>query len=345
MAKESLYSQAGVNIDAQDEAISNIKDLVRTTYTDNVRSDIGSFGGLFQHQDPDNPTLVASADGVGTKLKIAFMTGIYDTVGQDIVNHCIDDILVQGATPLFFLDYIATGKLEPNVVTEIVRGMTIACKENGCALLGGEMAEMPGFYKDGEFDIAGFIVGQTGPATLLPRMDKMSDSTIMVALPSVGLHTNGYSLVRKIVFDQAKLDVNGPAPWDQGKTVGQSLLTPHHSYLKALKPLLHSPDLFGMAHITGGGLLDNIPRVLPDHLDAIVDLKAIPHVPLFDYLVSTGNIDLEERYRVLNMGIGMVLMINEEAAVDIIQTLSDNGESPFILGRLAPGKGQVQLIE
>ena len=269
------YQSSGVDIDAGNEVVRRIRSLAKGTFTPGVLSEIGSFGGLFSLASLGAPdaVLVASADGVGTKLKVAFDSGVHDTVGEDLVNHCVNDILVQGAEPLFFLDYLATGKLSPDVAVAIVGGMARACRANGCALLGGETAEMPGFYQPGEYDLAGFIIGAV-------RRDRMIDGKTIaagdaiVALPSSGLHTNGYSLARKLFFDVAGWNV-GTRVNELGMTVGEALLQPHLSYLKALEGLLNSGVIKGLAHITGGGLTDNIPRILPHIEEANVPQRVV----------------------------------------------------------------------
>jgi phosphoribosylformylglycinamidine cyclo-ligase len=264
MTKPITYSDAGVDIDAATRATDKIKELARRTFNQRTLSEIGSFGGMFDGAFPNlkQPVLVASADGVGTKLKIAFSTGVHNTVGRDLVNHCVNDILVQGARPLFFLDYIATGKLLPDVVAEIVAGVANGCRENGCVLLGGETAEMPDFYADGEYDIAGFIVGVADREKIIDGKE-ITPGDVLLALPSVGLHTNGYSLARKLFLEVAGYEVDTRLE-GLGMTVGEALLQPHLSYLKPLNELLDSGTIKGLAHITGGGLTDNIPRILPE---------------------------------------------------------------------------------
>ena len=274
------YRQSGVDIDAGNEAVRRIKVLARQTYTPGVLSGVGSFGGLFGLDGTvTDPVLVASADGVGTKLKVAFMTGVHDTIGEDLVNHCVNDILVQGAKPLFFLDYLATGALAPEVVEQVVTGVARACVTNGCALLGGETAEMPGFYAAGEYDVAGFIVGIVGRQAIVDgRTIGAGDQ--LIALPSSGLHTNGYSLARRIAFDVLGLDVSSHVA-ELGSTVGEALLRPHRSYLPVISPLLDSGRIKGMAHITGGGITENLPRVLPEGLAFSLDRGSWTVPPLF----------------------------------------------------------------
>ena len=265
------YRQAGVDIEAGNETVRRIKSIARETFTSGVLSEIGSFGGLFR-LDRDlyrDPVLVSSADGVGTKLKIAFMTGRHDTVGADLVNHCVNDILVQGAEPLFFLDYLATGRLSPAVAEQVIRGVARGCRENGCALIGGETAEMPGFYADGEYDIAGFIVGIVERARIIDGRGIVPGDAL-IGLPSAGLHTNGYSLARRILFDVCGFTVATVVP-ELGTTIGETLLAPHRSYLTVVRPLLEAGLVKGMAHITGGGMTENLPRVLPEGCAAEID--------------------------------------------------------------------------
>ncbi|HEY3092703.1 MAG TPA: phosphoribosylformylglycinamidine cyclo-ligase, partial [Vicinamibacterales bacterium] len=274
------YKASGVDIDAGNETVRRIRGLARSTFTSGVLSEIGSFGGLFRLQPGQyhDPVLAASADGVGTKLKVAFLAQRHDTIGHDLVNHCVNDILVQGAEPLFFLDYLATGRLSPAVAESIVGGIAGACRENGCALLGGETAEMPGFYGDGEYDLAGFIVGAVDrPQLITGRTIAVGD--VLVGVPSSGLHTNGYSLARRVIFEHLRLDVGSYVP-ELSRTVGEALLEPHRSYLPIIKPVLDGGRIKGMAHITGGGITDNLPRVLPHGTAAVVDTSAWDVPPL-----------------------------------------------------------------
>src|SRR5829696_4022416 len=268
------YKQSGVDIDAGNDVVQRIRALARRTFTPGVLSDIGSFGGLFALSSAAvrDPVLVSSADGVGTKLRVAFMTGVHDTIGVDLVNHCVNDILVQGAEPLFFFDYLATGRLDPDVAVHIVEGLARACGENGCALLGGETAEMPGFYAPGEYDVAGFIVGCVERDRLIDGRT-IVPGDVLIGVPSSGLHTNGYSLARSIAFETLRLDVRDHVP-ELGSTVGEALLVPHRSYLPIVRPLLEAGLIKGMAHITGGGITDNLPRVLPGGMHAHIDRGA-----------------------------------------------------------------------
>jgi phosphoribosylformylglycinamidine cyclo-ligase len=340
----SQYKRSGVDIDAQEEAIGRIKAIVADTKTPGVLSDIGLFGGLYDaaFAEESHPVLVASADGVGTKLKIAFLAERHDTVGQCLVNHCVNDILVQGARPLFFLDYIATGKLAPSVVEGLVRGMGIACKENQMAILGGEMAEMPGFYQAGEYDVAGFIVGVVDGAKRLPR-EPLGPGLTLIGLPSNGLHTNGYSLARSILLDQLGLDVHQNFP-GLDRSVGEVLLQTHRSYYPLLWPLLQENLLEGMAHITGGGLMDNLPRVLAEDCDALVNPANIPVQRVFQVLCEQGEVHPQEAYRVFNMGVGMVLLVQPDRLDKVLATLQSQGEAPFLLGQTVQGTRQVQMV-
>jgi len=316
MAKTD-YRDAGVDIDAGNETVRRIKTLARNTYTPGVLAGVGSFGGLFA-LDPSmpDPVLVASADGVGTKLKVAFMTGVHRTIGVDLVNHCVNDILVQGARPLFFLDYLATGQLAPDVAEQIVQGIAEACRANGCALLGGETAEMPGFYAAGEYDVAGFIVGAVSRAKIIDgRAIRAGD--VLIALPSTGLHTNGYSLARRIAFDVLGLSVDSHVD-ELGATVGDALLRTHRSYLPEIGPLLDRGWIKGMAHITGGGITENLPRVLPDGLGFSLDRQSWQVPPIFTWLQAAGQLDDAEMFRAFNMGVGLIMVCAPEHARDLL---------------------------
>lgn len=327
------YRQSGVDIDAGNEVVRRIKQLAKSTYTPGVLSGIGSFGGLFalDGQTAD-PVLVASADGVGTKLKIAFMTGVHDTIGVDLVNHCVNDILVQGARPLFFLDYLATGRLSPDVAEQIVRGVAEGCRTNGCALLGGETAEMPGFYADGEYDVAGFIVGVVSRNRVIDGSGIVAGD-VLIGLPSSGLHTNGYSLARRIVFDHLGLTVNSVVP-ELGESIGAALLRPHRSYLPVVAPLLERGWLKGMAHITGGGLTENLPRTMPEGRVPRVDRTSWRVPALFDWLQRAGGIAEDEMFRAFNMGVGMVLVTSASHAPDVLAALQAAGEPAWALGHV-----------
>jgi phosphoribosylformylglycinamidine cyclo-ligase len=331
------YADAGVDIDAKMGAVARAKDAIRSTFTKGVVGDVGGFGGLFR---PDfagmtDPLLVASTDGVGTKLKVAIAAGIHGTVGQDLVNHCVNDILVQGASPLFFLDYIATGKLRPELVGEILEGLAKACRENDCALLGGETAEMPGMYAEGDYDLAGTIVGVVDRPNLLDG-SKVSEGDLLIGLPSSGLHTNGYSLARKIFFEEMGLTPQSVVP-ELGGTVADALLAVHRSYLKPVLPLAHRLLLSAMAHITGGGFTDNIPRVLPQDLDAVVRPEAWSWPPLFRLLRDAGHVPPAEMLRVFNCGIGMVLIVPPARALEVKNRLDASREDWKQIGRVQKG--------
>ena len=334
------YRDSGVDIDAQDEALREVRRIARDTYTPGVLSDIGSFGGLFKgtFEGIESPILVSSTDGVGTKLRVAQAMKIHDTVGYDLVSHCINDILVQGAKPLFFLDYYATGRLRPPVMTDVVRGMARACKENGCALIGGETAEMPGFYGDDDYDVAGFIIGVVDAAKLIDGKT-VREGDVLIGLPSVGLHTNGYSLARKVLFDKLGHDHQTILP-GIGK-IGEALLQPHISYLKPLLPLVEEKAFHALAHITGGGLTDNVPRVLPDTLDAKIKLGSWPVLPLFQYIYENGKVERDEMLRVFNMGIGMVLIVAPEHVERVSQHFARIDQKYFFIGNVVKGSGRV----
>jgi len=333
------YKASGVDIDAGNETVRRIRGLARSTFTPGVLSDIGSFGGLFRLEPGQfkDPVLVSSADGVGTKLKVAFMANRHDTVGQDLVNHCVNDILVQGAEPLFFLDYLATGRLSPSVAESIVGGMAAACRENNCALLGGETAEMPGMYADGEYDLAGFIVGAVDrPRLINGRAIMVGD--VLVGVPSSGLHTNGYSLARRIVFEHLGLRVDSHVA-ALGKTVADALLEPHRSYLPMVRPLLAAGRIKGMAHITGGGITDNLPRVLPHGTAAVVDASAWKVPPLFTWLRESGQVPAADMYRTFNMGIGLIIVCARDQAEPLIDELAARGaRDSRVIGEVVAGE-------
>jgi phosphoribosylformylglycinamidine cyclo-ligase len=344
MAKPITYSDAGVDIDAATRATDKIKELARRTFNERTLSEIGSFGGMFDGAFPalQHPVLVASADGVGTKLKIAFLTGVHNTIGRDLVNHCVNDILVQGARPLFFLDYIATGKLLPDVVAGIVEGIANGCRENGCVLLGGETAEMPDFYAAGEYDVAGFIVGIADREKVIDGK-RIAQGDVLLALPSVGLHTNGYSLARKLFFEVARCDPNTHLD-ELGMTVGEALLQPHVSYLRPLEGLLDSGAIKGLVHITGGGLTDNIPRILPEETAVEINKGTCPILPVFKLMQQIGNVSEAEMYRTFNMGVGMVVVCAPEDQRSIVSHLTDQSSACFQIGRVIQGQRNVILI-
>ncbi len=335
------YKQSGVDIDAGNEVVRRIKGLARGTFTPGVLSELGSFGGLFHlgGRGLRDPVLVASADGVGTKLRVAFLSGIHGTIGADLVNHCVNDILVQGAQPLFFLDYLATGRLDPDVAVQIVDGLARACRENGCALLGGETAEMPGFYADGEYDVAGFIVGAVERERLIDGR-RIAPGDVLIGLPSSGLHTNGYSLARRIVFDRLGLGVHDRVA-ELDMTVAEALLATHRSYLPLIRPLLDDGRIKGMAHITGGGITDNLPRVLPTGTEAVVRPGAWEVPALFGWLEAAGGVPRSDMLRTFNMGLGLILAVAAGHADGVLAALRAAGEpGARIIGEIAAGSVQ-----
>jgi phosphoribosylformylglycinamidine cyclo-ligase len=343
MTKPISYSDAGVDIDAATRATDKIKELARRTFNDRTLSEIGSFGGMFDGAFPKlkQPVLVASADGVGTKLKIAFLAGIHNTVGRDLVNHCVNDILVQGARPLFFLDYIATGKLLPEVVASIVEGVANGCRENGCVLLGGETAEMPDFYAAGEYDIAGFIVGVADRQHVIDG-SRIEPGDELLALPSVGLHTNGYSLARKLLLEVAGYDIQQHVD-EIGMTIGAALLQPHVSYLKPLDSLLDSGRIKGLAHITGGGLTDNLPRILPEGCAVEINKGSWPMLPIFEVMQRIGKVTETEMYRTFNMGVGMVVAVSANDQSAVRSQLETQGTSVYHIGHVVSGNREVSI--
>ncbi len=338
----SRYADAGVDIDAKAAALSRAKAAIRSTFTPGVLGDVGGFGGLFR---PDfskyrEPVLVGSTDGVGTKLKIAIDMGRHDTCGADLVNHCVNDILVQGARPLFFLDYIATGKVEPGLIESVIEGIARGCRENGTALLGGETAEMPGFYAAGEYDVAGTIVGVVDREKIVDG-SRVTAGDIAVGLPSVGLQTNGYTLARKVFFDRM-----GRTPQDRldelgGRAIGDVLLDPHLSYLRPVEPLLDAGLVHGLAHLTGGGFYDNIPRVLPQGLDVVVKSGAWPVPPVFEVIRREGDVSFEEMHRVFNMGIGMVVFLAAGDLGRAAELWKAAGQRWFAIGNVKSGRHHV----
>jgi phosphoribosylformylglycinamidine cyclo-ligase len=344
MPKPVTYASAGVDIDAANRATEKIRELARGTFNPRTLSEIGSFGGMFDGAFPEmrQPVLVASADGVGSKLKIAFATNTHNTIGRDLVNHCVNDILVQGARPLFFLDYVATGKLSPETIANIVEGITRGCRENNCVLLGGETAEMPGFYNDGEYDVAGFIVGIVDREKVIDGR-KIASGDLVLGLPSAGLHTNGYSLARKLFFEDAGYS---PATYldDLQETVGAALLQPHLSYLSALEGVIDAGAIKGLAHITGGGLLENIPRILPEGTAVEIRRGSWPVLPIFHLLQGMGDIADAEMYRTFNMGIGMAVICSAEDARAVRHIIQEKGTQTFEIGSVIDGQQTVSIV-
>jgi phosphoribosylformylglycinamidine cyclo-ligase len=340
--KGLTYRDAGVDIDAQDRALEGIRAHLASTRTDGVLSELGVFGGLFRlPEGVREPVLVASTDGVGTKVLVAQRVGRHDTVGQDLVNHCVNDILVMGARPLFFQDYFATGHLSPEVAEQVVGGIATACRENGCALLGGETAEMPEMYRPGEYDLAGTIVGIV-PRSEILGPERVSDGDLLLGLASTGLHTNGYTLARKIVFDVMQLDPAEALPGD-GRTVADALLAVHRSYLPALERPLAEGWVSALAHITGGGLVDNLPRVLPEGLGAAIELGSWPVPPLFRSLRRAGEVPAEDMIRTFNLGIGMVVVAAPAGADALREHLAARGETCWTIGRIERGARRVRF--
>jgi phosphoribosylformylglycinamidine cyclo-ligase len=335
------YADAGVDIDRANRTKQRIKYLAHKTFTRGVLSEIGGFGGLFQVDKTKyvDPVLVSSVDGVGTKLKIAFAMGLHSTVGADLVNHCVNDIAVQGAAPLFFMDYLATGKLEPTIAEKVVEGIADACKHNGCALIGGETAEMPGFYPDGEYDLAGFIVGVVERDRIITGKD-VQIGDVILGLASNGLHTNGYSLARKLLFEVAHYSPEDYVNEIKNK-VGNELMRTHKSYWPSVKKLVAAQCVSALAHVTGGGITENLPRVLPRGTGAAIDLGSWPVPPLFEHLRQLGNVPQEEMLRTFNMGLGMLLVVPLAKFKKAQTVLERVGEKAFTVGRIVKGERKV----
>ncbi len=335
------YADAGVDISSGDRSKQRIKMLARKTFNKQVLSEIGGFGGLFalDLEKFPNPVLVSSADGVGTKLKVAFELNIHHTVGQDLVNHCVNDIAVQGATPLFFLDYLATGRLDPMIIETVVRGLSEACRANGCALIGGETAQMPGFYADGEYDLAGTIIGAVNRDKIITG-ENIQIGDVLIGLPSNGLHTNGYSLARKLLFEVAKYGPDQYVNELKDKT-GAALMRTHRSYLSVIKKLTGADVVSGMAHITGGGITENLPRIIPKGMGAVVDRASWTVPPLFEHLQHLGNVEEDEMLRTFNMGIGLICVVPAEKVKKAKAVLNRANERHHIIGRITRGDRKV----
>jgi phosphoribosylformylglycinamidine cyclo-ligase len=332
------YRDAGVSIEEADRAVGRIKKLAARTFSKDVLTGIGSFGAAYRLRGWKQPVLVSSADGVGTKLKVAFLTGRHDTIGEDLVNHCVNDIMVQGADPLFFLDYFATGRLSADVMAQVVEGLARGCGNNGCALIGGETAEMPGFYTDGEYDLAGFIVGAVEKKGLLTGA-RVKRGDVLIGLPSTGLHTNGYSLARKLLFEVAGHTVDSHLE-ALGCTVGEELLKVHRSYATPLRALRDAGLLKAAAHITGGGITDNLPRVIPSGLAARVMVGSWPVPPVFDLLRAIGDVPMDDWRRTFNLGIGMIFIVGRSKAAQAARLLEKQGETFYRMGEVAaPDRG------
>jgi phosphoribosylformylglycinamidine cyclo-ligase len=340
-AKTVTYADAGVDIAVANKTKNRIKYLAQKTFTKGVLSDIGGFGGLFavDKEKFRDPVLVSSVDGVGTKLKVAFQMKMHHTVGADLVNHCVNDIAVQGATPLFFMDYVAAGKLTPDIIEQVITGIANACKQNNCALIGGETAEMPGFYSAGEYDLAGFIVGVVDRDKILTG-DKVQVGDVLLALPSNGLHTNGYSLARKLLFEVARYSPQKYVNELKAK-VGNELMRTHKSYWPVVSRLLNADCLNAMAHITGGGITENLPRVLPKGTAAVVEINSWPVLPIFKHLQSLGNVPQDEMMRTFNMGVGMVLVVPSKKFKKVQTIVDRSGEKCYTIGRVVKGDRKV----
>ncbi|EOD00158.1 phosphoribosylformylglycinamidine cyclo-ligase [Caldisalinibacter kiritimatiensis] len=341
--KKLTYKEAGVDVEAGYESVKLMKQYVKKTFTDGVVSDIGNFGGLFSIDKDayDEPILVSGTDGVGTKLKIAFMMDKHDTIGEDCVAMCVNDILCQGAKPLFFLDYIATGKLEPEKASSIVKGISNGCIKAGAALIGGETAEMPGFYNDGEYDVAGFAVGIVDKNNIIDG-SSIEEEDVLIGLPSSGLHSNGFSLVRKVLFDIKKYKVNEHIE-ELGKTLGEELLTPTRIYVDPVYDIIRKFNVKGISHITGGGFNENIPRMLPNELTAKINTKVIEVPPIFQLIKKEGNIDIDEMYSTFNMGIGLVMAIGKDQAYNVVEYLNKKGQKSYVIGEIVKEEGAIVL--
>jgi len=339
------YKDAGVDIDAGEALVERIGPAAKATRRRGADADLGGFGGLFDLKAAGfkDPILVAGTDGVGTKLKLAIDTRRFDGIGQDLVAMCVNDIVVQGAEPLFFLDYYATGKLEVDSAATVVEGIARACKESGCALIGGETAEMPGLYAKGDFDLAGFAVGAVERGAILPKMGAMKAGDVLIGVASSGVHSNGYSLVRKVV-EKSGLTLEAPAPFMAGTSLGEALLTPTRLYVRAALEAMRTGGVTGLAHITGGGITDNLPRCLPEGLDAEVDLHAIPVLPVFQWLAKQAGIAETEMLRTFNCGIGLVAVAGEKHAGQIIDAFQESGDHAVRIGKLIPGPGEAKVV-
>ena len=337
------YKDAGVDIEAGEETVDKVKGDVESTFTDEVLTGLGGFGALFAPDlsDYEEPVFVSGTDGVGTKLKVAFRTGKHDSVGIDLVAMCANDILAQGAEPLFFLDYLATGELDPTAAAEVVKGITTGCKEAGCALIGGETAEMPDFYSAGEYDMAGFVVGIVDRDEIITG-ENIEAGDKIIGLSSNGIHSNGYSLVRKIFFELKDYNVEDEIA-ELGGTLGAELIKPTKIYVKPVLELLDKYQINGIAHITGGGLVENLPRVLPEDTGAVVDTSTWERPAVFDLIQDYGNVETQEMYRTFNMGVGMVLVAPAEEAAEIVATAQELGEEAVVIGEVQEGENEVEL--
>lgn len=343
MSDKLTYKDSGVDIHAGYETVRLIKDYVKKTYTKGVMSDIGGFGGMFgiDKNEYEEPVLVSGTDGVGTKLMIAFKTDVHDTIGEDAVAMCVNDVICQGAKPLFFLDYIATGTLDPRKAADIVKGVASGCIKAGAALIGGETAEMPGLYGEGEYDIAGFCVGIVDRKKIIDG-SKIVEGDVLIGIPSSGFHSNGYSLVRKVFFDHKSYNVNDYVE-ELGCTLGEALLTPTRIYPKLILDLISKFEIKGMSNITGGGFYENIPRMFPEGITADIETKNINVLPVFKLLQREGNVDMDEMYSTFNMGIGMVLAVSKDTKDDVMEYLKNQGEEPVVIGYTSRREGGLKI--
>ncbi len=345
MPENLTYKDAGVDIDAGEELVARIAPAARATRRSGADADLGGFGGLFDLKAAGfkDPVLVAATDGVGTKLKIAIDTGLFDGIGQDLVAMCVNDIVVQGAEPLFFLDYYASAKLDVDAAARVIQGIARACKESGCALIGGETAEMPGLYAKGDFDLAGFSVGAVERGHVLPRTAEMVPGDVLIGVASSGVHSNGYSLVRKVV-EKSGLSWDAEAPFAPGTKLGEALLTPTRLYVKSALEALHAGGVKGFAHITGGGITENLPRALPEGMDADVDLDSWTPAPVFGWMAKSAGIAAPEMLRTFNCGIGMVAVVSEKSSGRVIEAFQQYGDKAMRLGHLVPGSGEAKVV-
>jgi phosphoribosylformylglycinamidine cyclo-ligase len=343
MSDKLTYKDSGVDIHAGYETVRLIKDYVKKTYTKGVMSDIGGFGGMFgiDKNEYEEPVLVSGTDGVGTKLMIAFKTDVHDTIGEDAVAMCVNDVICQGAKPLFFLDYIATGNLDPRKAADIVKGVASGCIKAGAALIGGETAEMPGLYGEGEYDIAGFCVGIVDRKKIIDG-SKIVEGDVLIGIPSSGFHSNGYSLVRKVFFDHKSYNVDDYVE-ELGCTLGEALLTPTRIYPKLILDLISKFEIKGMSNITGGGFYENIPRMFPEGITADIETKNINVLPVFKLLQREGNVDMDEMYSTFNMGIGMVLAVSKGTLSDVMEYLKSQGEEPVVIGHTSRREGGLKI--
>ncbi len=336
------YKSAGVDLDSAEIATKKIAELAKSTFSANVTSEIGAFGGVYRFPSETRSLLLASADGVGTKLKVASAMNVLNTVGQDLVNHCVNDILTLGAKPLFFLDYVGYSDIEPDGITKIVEGLSIACSANGVSLIGGETAQMPGIYNPGEFDLVGFIVGTAFEDELITG-DNITPGNKLIALLSNGLQTNGYSLARKVLLDDGRFKIDDRPEILDGKSIGEALLAIHPSYLRPIEKLMPNFEIKGMAHITGGGLRGNFRRILPGNCDAIFDVSTLPAPPIFELIRREGEIEMDEMFDVFNMGAGYVIAVEGEDSVGAVETLAQNDVSAVVCGEIIKGNRNVIL--